>query len=77
MVLIILIMINNVLTAQNIKGKIIDAQTKESIPGVNIYLPEIKKGVVTDIDGNYELKITRKGTYKIQVSFITKYNSSS
>jgi len=63
-------MMSVVLKAQVIKGEIIDAQTKESVPGVNIYLPEIKKGVVTDINGFYELKITRKGTYKIQVSFI-------
>ncbi len=68
--LVILLVMSAVLNAQVIKGKIIDAHTKESIPGVNIYLPEIKKGVVTDIDGNYELKITRKGTYKVQISFI-------
>jgi iron complex outermembrane receptor protein len=69
-ILIIAIIISNVLKAQVVKGKIIDAQTKESIPGVNIYLPEIKKGVVTDIDGTYELKLPRKGTYKLQVSFV-------
>lgn len=70
LMLVNLLVMSTVLNAQVIKGKIIDAQTKESIPGVNIYLPEIKKGVVTDIDGNYELKITRKGTYKVQISFI-------
>lgn len=70
LMLVIFIMMSIVLKAQVIKGKIIDAQTKESIPGVNIYLPEIKKGVVTDIDGNYELKIIRKGVYKVQISFI-------
>lgn len=68
--LIAFMAIGFVLRAQEIKGKIIDAQTKESLPGVNIYLPEIKKGVVTDSDGNYELKITRKGSYKVQISFI-------
>lgn len=70
LLLIILIMISIVLKAQVVKGRIVDAHTKESVPGVNIYLPEIKKGVVTDIDGNYELKISRKGTYKVQISFI-------
>jgi iron complex outermembrane receptor protein len=68
--LVIFIMVSVVLKAQVIKGKIIDAHTKESIPGVNIYLPEIKKGVVTDIDGFYELKIIREGVYKVQISFI-------
>ncbi|MBL4593734.1 MAG: TonB-dependent receptor [Flavobacteriales bacterium] len=66
----ILIMVNFVIKAQSIKGKVIDAQTKESIPGVNIYLPEIKKGVVSDSNGEYTLKFPRKGVYKLQVSFI-------
>ena len=70
LLLITLVAVGSVLKAQSIKGKILDAQTKESIPGVNVYLPEIKKGVVTDIDGNYELNVNRTGTYKIQVSFI-------
>ena len=58
------------LNAQTIRGRIKDAETGETLPGVNIYLPEIKKGVITDIDGNYQLKLPRKGTYKIQVSFV-------
>ena len=70
LMLAIAIMACVVLKAQQIKGTIIDAHTKESIPGVNIYLPEIKKGVVTDVEGNYEIKLARKGSYKIQISFI-------
>ena len=58
------------LIAQSIKGKIIDAQTKESIPGVNIYLSEIKKGVVSDKNGDYNLELPRNGVYKLQISFI-------
>jgi len=53
-----------------ISGKIIDAHTQETLPGVNIYLPELKRGVVTDIDGNYELELGRKGSYKIQISYV-------
>ncbi|MBL4593633.1 MAG: TonB-dependent receptor [Flavobacteriales bacterium] len=68
--LVIIIMANTVLMAQQIKGRVIDSQTKKSIPGVNIYLPEIKKGVVSEVNGDYTLNLPRKGTYKIQVSFI-------
>ena len=68
--LTILIMVSSVLNAQSINGKVLDAQTKESIPGVNIYLPEIKKGVVSNKDGEYNLKLPRKGVYKLQVSFV-------
>ncbi len=59
-----------VFNAQVIKGKLTDAETKETLPGVNIYLPEIKKGAVSDVDGNYTLKLPRKGTYKLQISFV-------
>ncbi len=58
------------ISAQTIKGQITDADTKETLPGVNIYLPELQKGVVTDIDGNYTLKLPRKGVYKLQISFV-------
>lgn len=57
-------------SAQTIKGKVTDFTTNESLPGVNIYLPEIKKGVVSDVDGNFLLKLNRKGDYKLQVSFV-------
>jgi iron complex outermembrane receptor protein len=56
--------------AQVVKGKITDGETKESIPGVNVYLPELKKGVVTDVNGNYNLNFARKGSYKLQISYI-------
>lgn len=58
------------ISAQTIKGQLTDAATKESLPGVNIYLPEIKKGVVSDVDGNFAIKLSRKGIYKLQISFI-------
>ncbi|MCB9361303.1 MAG: TonB-dependent receptor [Flavobacteriales bacterium] len=56
--------------AQTLKGTIKDSHTNETLPGVNIYLPELKKGVTTDVNGNYNLKLPRKGDYKIQISFV-------
>lgn len=68
--LIVLLTIGKVQFAQELSGVITDAETTETIPGVNIYLPEIKKGVVTDENGQYNLKIPRKGSYKVQFSFV-------
>lgn len=69
--LVVILLSTYVLIAQTtISGRIIDAQTKESIPGVNVYLPEIKKGVITDVDGNYKLHLPRKGDYKLQISYV-------
>ena len=67
---VIFIMTYHLINAQVIKGKLTDAETHETLPGVNIYLPELKKGAVSDIDGNYTLKLPRKGTYKLQISFV-------
>lgn len=58
------------IVGQVVRGKIIDSHTKETLPGVNLYLPELKKGVVTDVHGNYILNLPRNGEYKLQVSFI-------
>ncbi len=40
----------------NIKGKIRDKKTKESLIGANVQLKNTNFGTVTDIDGNFEIK---------------------
>lgn len=55
-----------------IKGKITNDKTGESLPGVNI-LSDQKNGTVTDIEGNFELKI-KFGKVRVTFSFIG-YNS--
>lgn len=56
-----------------IKGKIIDRETKETIPLSNIILRSdsnlIKNGTVADFDGNYILKNVEAGTYQMEIVF--------
>lgn len=56
-----------------VKGKIIDRETKETIPLANIILRSdsnvIKNGTVADFDGNYIIKNVQPGTYHMEVSF--------
>jgi len=40
----------------NIKGNIIDRETKIPLVGVNIYIPDLQIGATTNSDGNYEIK---------------------
>lgn len=40
-----------------VKGTIVDASTGISLVGVNIFIKGTTKGTVTDIDGNYTLKV--------------------
>ena len=62
----------NILFGQNvfhITGKVLD-ETNSSLPGVNIYIPELQVGIATDINGDYELTGLRAGNYTIQYFYI-------
>ncbi len=60
----------NALNTGNIKGKVIDAKTQQSLPGVNIIIKNTKKGTVSDARGCYELKNIPDGKILISISFI-------
>ena len=54
--------------AQTIRGTVSDEISGETLIGANvIYAPG--KGVVTDFDGNYELKLSA-GEYDITISYV-------
>ncbi len=44
-----------------VSGKVTDAKTGETLPGVNVLLKGTGKGVNTDIDGNYKISIPNEG----------------
>ena len=47
------------ISAQNlfmIKGRVIDAETEESLPGVSIIIDKTTRGVTTDVDGTFEIR---------------------
>ncbi len=52
-----------------VMGKVIDAQTKEPLPFVNIVIKGTKAGCISDINGNYKLETKEIGD-SIIVSFI-------
>ncbi len=65
--------------AQNpgeIKGKIIDAQTKEILPGTTVYVEILGQKViaVSDTNGMFTLKPLSPGSYNVYFTF-TGYNS--
>jgi hypothetical protein len=53
-----------------IAGKIIDAVTKEPLPGVNVLVQGTARGAVTDFDGNYRIPELSPGDYAMVVSMI-------
>lgn len=54
----------------SLNGSVEDERTGEPLPGVNIYLPELERGGVTDPDGAFSLENIPYGTYQARVSFI-------
>ncbi|MGM0506429.1 MAG: TonB-dependent receptor domain-containing protein [Bacteroidota bacterium] len=51
-------------------GQIVDETTAEPMIGVNVYLPDVGTGAVTDLDGTYRIDL-EPGTYTLEVSYIT------
>jgi iron complex outermembrane receptor protein len=55
----------------SLKGKVIDGQTNESLPGVLVTIPDLKISVVTDNFGQFEFKnIPEKGKFLLEIKYI-------
>src|SRR5665648_106776 len=67
----IAIFIYNTADAQNkLTGKITDKLTGETIPGATFYIPELKTGAVSDLNGNYKIDNLPKIKVILQISFV-------
>ncbi len=67
-----LILCSNIALAQEnitLSGTITEASTNETLIGVNIIIPELATGAVTNEYGFYSITIP-KGTYNLQISFL-------
>ncbi len=62
--------INNYAQTGSITGKVVDKSTREPLPGVNIKILGTDLGASGNIDGEFEIKGVKVGTYSVQASFI-------
>lgn len=62
------------LGAHGIKGKVVD-EKGTVIPGATVFIEDLKRGDVTDIDGKFKIVGIHKGTYDVKASLIG-YESS-
>ena len=53
-----------------IRGQVVDAQTEETLAGVDISVQGTKMKVLTDMDGNFTINI-KPGIYKVEASLIS------
>lgn len=60
----------NIFAQNNISGKIKDKSNSEDLPGVIIYISDLKTGTSTDINGKYKIENIKSGTYLLNVSYI-------
>lgn len=55
----------------NIKGRILDAETSEALPGASIRITELAaEGTVSDANGDFKFMRVPAGTYTVRASFI-------
>jgi outer membrane receptor protein involved in Fe transport len=52
-------------------GTVVDAETGETLIGVNVVLEGTLKGTSTDLDGRYTIRAIEPGTYTLLVSYIS------
>lgn len=58
------------LAQATLRGTVTDADTGESLPGVNVLVIGTTHGAATDFDGRYEIGGLRAGTYNVQASYV-------
>ncbi len=54
-----------------IAGRVVDAETREPLPGANIVLKGTKLGAATDVDGYYFILNVPPGTYEVEASMLS------
>ena len=54
----------------SIKGKVVDAENKQPLIGVNVFIPDLKIGCATDLEGEYSIPKVKIGSYTIIYSYI-------
>ena len=67
----ILLMMNSVSgMAQSIRGVVTEATTGEPVIGATVFVKELKKGSITNMDGEYSFSDLPPGRYTIEASYV-------
>lgn len=55
---------------KSLRGRVIDRNTGEGLPGVNIFLPDLSRGTISDNEGNYKISGIRPGRLLLEFSYV-------
>lgn len=68
--LLILLVPLNLLAQSQLQGTIIDSKTKEKLIGANIYLVDLLKGTVSNLNGNFTINNLKCTEVSVKFSFV-------
>lgn len=68
--IVLLIVTTTIITAANIKGRVIDGQTREPLIGASVQAIG-GNGAITDVDGNFNITGLKEGKYSITVKYVS------
>jgi iron complex outermembrane recepter protein len=60
----------NVFAQNELSGTVKDAKDNSTLPGVSVYIPDIKVGGASGKDGSYDIKNLPTGTYLVEVHLL-------
>lgn len=67
-----LLLISKLSMAQyTLSGKITHRENGDAVIGASVYLPELRLGASADVQGNYRIKSLPKGSFTVQVTFVS------
>ncbi|MCB9311059.1 MAG: TonB-dependent receptor [Lewinellaceae bacterium] len=67
--IVLFLFIGIIVQAQDIKGTVVDSDTQDPLVGVNVFVKGSKLGTITDIDGNFQLRVDSKDV-TLELSYI-------
>lgn len=68
LIILILVLFSTPLFAQELRGIVIDSETKEIIVGASIYLPDLHTGTITDSSGKFHIREQLSENHNLQCS---------
>lgn len=66
--MVCLLVTASIFAQHTLSGSTKDQMNNEKLAGVSIYFPDLKKGTLSDDNGNYEIAALKKGIYWVEVS---------
>lgn len=71
LLLLILLILPSFSFSQKLRGLVIDSITSDPLIGVSVYIPTLKIGTMTDLDGNFSLNISDTNYIKVEFKYVS------